>query len=233
MIQVIRANQRGHADHGWLNTYHTFSFADYYNPEMMGFRSLRVINEDRVTKGQGFGTHGHEDMEILSYVVEGAIAHKDSTGGEEVLRPHEWQRMTAGSGIRHSEYNPSKTENLHFYQIWILPEKDDLKPGYEQKMFAPEEKSGRLKLVASRNGRSDSLKINQDVSVYNSILKAGEEVSYELAEQRYGWIQVVKGTLEINGEKLNGSDGAAISEEKLLKLKALESETEFLLFDLA
>ena len=233
MLQVIRANQRGHANHGWLNTYHTFSFADYYNPEMTGFRSLRVINEDRVTEGQGFGTHGHEDMEILSYVVEGAIAHKDSTGGEEVLRPHEWQRMTAGSGIRHSEYNPSKTDKLHFYQIWILPEKDDLEPGYEQKMFAPEEKSGKLKLVASRDARDGSLKINQDVSVYNSILKAGLEVSYDLAEKRHAWIQVVKGTLEINGEKLSAGDGAAISEEKLLKLKALESETEFLLFDLA
>jgi redox-sensitive bicupin YhaK (pirin superfamily) len=172
-------------------------------------------------------------MEILSYVVDGAIAHKDSTGGEEILRPHEWQRMTAGTGIRHSEYNPSKTEKLHFYQIWILPEKDDLDAGYEQKMFAPEEKSGRLKLVASRDSHDGSLKINQDVSVYNSILKAGEEVSYDLAEKRYGWIQVVKGALEINGEKLNGSDGASISEEKLLKIKALENETEFILFDLA
>jgi redox-sensitive bicupin YhaK (pirin superfamily) len=233
MLQIVRANQRGHADHGWLNTYHTFSFANYYNPEMMGFRALRVINEDRVTEGQGFGTHGHEDMEILSYVVDGAIAHKDSTGGEEILRPHEWQRMTAGTGIRHSEYNPSKTEKLHFYQIWILPEKDDLEAGYEQKMFAPEEKSGKLRLVASRDARSGSLKINQDVSVFNSILKAGEEVSYDLAEKRYGWIQVVKGALEINGEKLNGSDGASISEEKLLKIKALENETEFILFDLA
>ena len=233
MLKVVKANQRGHADHGWLNTYHTFSFNTYYNPNMMNFRSLRVINEDRVTAGQGFGTHGHADMEILSYVVEGAIAHKDSIGGEEVLRPHEWQRMTAGSGIRHSEYNPSKTDKLHFYQIWILPEKDDLEPGYEQKMFAPEEKSGKLKLVASRDARDGSLKINQDVSVYNSILKLGEEVSYELAEKRYAWIQVVKGSLEINGEKLNASDGAAISEEKLLKAKALESETEFLLFDLA
>jgi redox-sensitive bicupin YhaK (pirin superfamily) len=233
MLQIVRANQRGHADHGWLNTYHTFSFANYYNPEMMGFRALRVINEDRVTEGQGFGTHGHEDMEILSYVVDGAIAHKDSTGGEEILRPHEWQRMTAGTGIRHSEYNPSKTEKLHFYQIWILPEKDDLEAGYEQKMFAPEEKSGRLKLIASRDSRDGSLKINQDVSVYNSILKAGEAVSYDLAEKRYGWIQVVKGALEINGEKLKGSDGASISEEKLLKIKALENETEFILFDLA
>ncbi len=233
MLQVIKSNERGHADHGWLNTYHTFSFADYYNPEMMGFRSLRVINEDRVTAGQGFGTHGHEDMEILSYVVEGAIAHKDSTGGEEILRPHEWQRMTAGAGIRHSEYNPSKTENLHFYQIWILPEKDDLPAGYEQKMFAPEEKSGKLKLVASHDARSDSLKINQDVSVFDSILSEGEEISYDLTEKRHAWLQVVKGSLELNGEKLNRSDGAAISEETALKIKALENRTEFILFDLA
>lgn len=233
MLQVVKGNQRGHANHGWLNTYHTFSFANYYNPEMMGFRSLRVINEDRVMPGQGFGTHGHEDMEILSYVVEGAIAHKDSTGGEEILRPHEWQRMTAGTGIRHSEYNPSKTENLHFYQIWILPEKEDLEAGYEQKMFAPEEKSRKLKLVASNDSRDGSLKINQDVSVFNSILNKNEEVSYDLGEKRHGWLQVVKGSLELNGEQLNASDGAAISEEKLLKIKALENESEFILFDLA
>lgn len=233
MLQIIKSNERGHADHGWLNTYHTFSFADYYNPEMMGFRSLRVINEDRVTAGQGFGTHGHKNMEILSYVVEGAIAHQDSTGGEEILRPNEWQRMTAGTGIRHSEYNPSKTKNLHFYQIWILPEKDDLQAGYEQKMFAPGEKSGKLKLVASRNGRNGSLKINQDVSVYDSILKQGEEISIDLAEKRYAWLQVVKGSLELNGEKLDQSDGAAVSEEKSLSVKATEDDTEFILFDLA
>jgi quercetin 2,3-dioxygenase len=233
MLQVIRRNERGRADHGWLNTYHTFSFADYYNPKMMGFRALQVINEDLVEAGEGFGTHGHANMEILSYVVKGAIAHKDSTGGEELLRPHEWQRMTAGTGIRHSEYNPSETEKLHFYQIWILPEKDDLEPGYEQKIFAPEEKSGKLKLVASRDARDGSLKINQDVSVYNSILKVGESVSYELANDRYAWLQVVRGTLKINGETLYAGDGAAISREKLLKIKGLESETEFLLFDLA
>ena len=233
MLQVIKSNERGHADHGWLNTYHTFSFANYYNPKMMGFRSLRVINEDRVTAGQGFGTHGHKDMEILSYVVEGAIAHKDSTGGEEILRPHEWQRMTAGTGIRHSEYNPSKTENLHFYQIWILPEKEGLKAGYEQKMFAPQEKSGRLKLVASNDARDGSLKINQDVSVYNSILKAGEEVSYDLTEKRYGFLQVVSGSLELNGETLQAGDGAEISKEKSLEIKASDDGTEFILFDLA
>lgn len=233
MLQVIKADRRGHADHGWLNTYHTFSFADYYNPQMMGFRSLRVINEDRVTKGEGFGTHGHADMEILSYVVEGAIAHKDSTGGEEILYPHEWQRMTAGSGIRHSEYNPSKTEKLHFYQIWILPEKDGLKAGYEQKMFAPEEKTGKLKLVASNDSRDGSLKINQDVSVFDSILNTGEEVSYDLTEKRYAWLQVVKGSLSINGETLEAGDGAAIGETETLKIKALTDNTEFILFDLA
>jgi redox-sensitive bicupin YhaK (pirin superfamily) len=233
MLQIIKADQRGHADHGWLNTYHTFSFANYYNPQMMGFRSLRVINEDRVTEGKGFGTHGHADMEILSYVVEGAIAHKDSTGGEEILRPHEWQRMTAGSGIRHSEYNPSKTEKLHFYQIWILPEKDGLEAGYEQKMFAPEEKTGKLKLVASNDARSGSLKINQDVSVFDSILNEAEEVSYDLTEKRYAWVQIVKGSLEINSETLEASDGAAISETETLKIKSLADNTEFILFDLA
>lgn len=233
MLQIVKANQRGHANHGWLDTYHTFSFAGYYNPQMMGFRSLRVINEDRVASGQGFGTHGHSDMEILTYVVEGAIAHKDSTGGEEILRPHEWQRMTAGTGIRHSEYNPSKTDGLHLYQIWILPEKGDLKAGYEQKMFAPLEKSGKLKLIASNDSRDGSLKINQDVSLFDSILTKDEKISYELAEKRYAWLQVVKGALEVNGEALNASDGVAISEETLLEIKATENETEFLLFDLA
>lgn len=233
MINIRRSDERGHADYGWLDTNHTFSFNTYYDPQFMGFRSLRVINEDRVTAGQGFGTHEHSDMEILSYVVEGVIAHKDSTGSEEILRPHEWQRMTAGTGIRHSEYNPSKSENLHFYQIWIVPEKNNLPAGYEQKMFALEEKSGRLKLVASNDSRDGSLKINQDVAVYNSILSANEEVSYNLTAKRHGWVQVVRGSLEINGETLQTSDGAAVSNENLLKIKALENETEFILFDLA
>jgi redox-sensitive bicupin YhaK (pirin superfamily) len=169
----------------------------------------------------------------LSYVVEGAIAHKDSTGGEEILRPDEWQRMTAGSGIRHSEYNPSKTEPLHFYQIWILPEKENLAPGYEQKMFAPDHKRGKLKLVASNDARDGSLKINQDVRVFDSILNEGEAVSYDLPEMRYGFLQVVKGSLELNGETLRASDGAAITAEELLKIKALVDGTEFILFDLA
>jgi redox-sensitive bicupin YhaK (pirin superfamily) len=192
-----------------------------------------VINEDRVTPGEGFGTHGHANMEILSYVVEGAIAHKDSTGGEEILRPHEWQRMTTGSGIRHSEYNPSKTDPLHFYQIWILSEKDDLAPGYEQEMFAPDDKRGKLKLVASDDAGDGSLKINQDVWVFDSILNEGGAVSYDLTEERYGFVQIVKGSLKLNGETLRASDGAAISTEERLKIKALVDGTEFSLFDLA
>jgi redox-sensitive bicupin YhaK (pirin superfamily) len=232
MIKVRRANERGHANYGWLDTYHTFSFNTYYDPRFMGFRTLRVINEDRVAAGEGFGTHGHANMEIITYVTEGALAHRDSTGGEETLRPHEVQRMTAGTGIRHSEFNPSETESTHLYQIWILPEKDGLTPGYEQTFFAPEEKKGKLRLVASRAGTDGSVKINQDVSLYGSILATNEEVSHKLAENRYAWIQVVKGKLEINGETLNASDGAAISDERELKIKALEGETEFLLFDL-
>ncbi len=233
MIRITRADQRGHADHGWLNTYHTFSFASYYNPGMMGFRSLRVINEDRVTPGQGFGTHSHNDMEILSYVLDGAIAHKDSTGSEATLRPHEWQRMTAGTGVHHSEYNPSKTDRLHFLQIWILPEEQGLEPGYEQKMFAPEEKSGKLRLVASKDAREGSLKINQDASVFNSILQQDEEVTYEIEGNRYAWLQVAKGSLDLNGQSLKAGDGAAISDENLLRIKGLEADTELVLFDLA
>lgn len=232
MIKIRRANERGHAVYGWLDTYHTFSFNTYYDPQFMGFRALRVINEDRIAGGEGFGTHGHANMEIITYVTEGALAHKDSTGGEETLRPHEVQRMTAGTGIRHSEFNPSATESTHLYQIWILPERDGLAPGYEQTYFPPEEKKGKLRLVASRAGTDGSVKINQDVSLYSSILAAGEEVSHKLAENRYGWLQVVKGKLEINGEALNASDGAAISDERELKIKALDDETEFLLFDL-
>lgn len=232
MIKIRRADERGHANYGWLDTYHTFSFNTYHDERFMGFRSLRVINEDKVLAGQGFGTHGHRDMEIISYVVSGALAHKDSTGGEEILRPHEIQRMTAGTGIRHSEYNPQANEDVHFLQIWILPEKENLTPGYEQTLFSPESKKGKLKLVASRAGTDGSVKINQDVAMYASILDKTDEVSYELAENRYGWIQVIKGSLEINGEFLNASDGAAISDESLLKIKALEDETEFLLFDL-
>lgn len=232
MIKVRKANERGHANYGWLDTNHTFSFNTYHDPEYMGFRSLRVINEDRVEPGQGFGTHGHSDMEIISYVVEGALAHKDSSGGSEVLKPHEVQRMTAGTGIRHSEFNPSDEEKVHFYQIWLLPEKEGLEPGYEQTYFAPEEKKGRLKLVASKGGDDGSVKINQDVALYASILDEGESVTHELADGRHGWLQVIKGKVELNGVELEASDGAAISGEERVAINSLADGSEFLLFDL-
>jgi hypothetical protein len=232
MITIRPANERGGGNHGWLDTRHTFSFSDYYDPRHMGFRALRVINEDRVAPGTGFGTHGHRDMEILSYVVSGGLAHRDSTGNAEVLRPHEWQRMTAGRGVRHSEMNASKTEPVHFYQIWILPESEGLRPGYEQKSFAPEEKTGKLKLVAARDAREGSLKIHQDVSVYNAILKADEQVEHRLAGGRHAWLQVVRGAVELNGNRLGAGDGAAVSEEEALAIRAVE-EAEITLFDLA
>jgi quercetin 2,3-dioxygenase len=232
MIKVRPAAERGHANHGWLDSRHTFSFANYYDPRFMGFSDLRVINEDRVAPGQGFGTHGHRDMEILSYVIEGGLEHRDSMGNGEVIRPHEWQRMTAGTGVRHSEFNASETDKVHFLQIWILPEKENLTPGYEQKMFAPEEKTGKLKLVASRGGDDGSLNINQDVRLYNGILPAGTELKQELAAERNAWVQIIKGEIELNGVKLTAGDGAAVSEETLLTFKA-NQDSEVLLFDLA
>lgn len=232
MLQIRRAEERGKADFGWLNANYTFSFSSYYDPRFMGFRSLRVMNEDYIEGGRGFGTHGHENMEILTYVIDGALAHKDSTGGEGVLKPHEVQRMSAGTGVQHSEFNASPTEKAHLYQIWILPEKDGIAPSYEQKYFAPEDKKGKLKLVASRDARDGSVKINQDVAVYSSILANGEEAAHEFGENRYGWLQVVKGSLAVKGEILNESDGAAISAETVLKIKSLQDDTEFLLFDL-
>ena len=232
MINIRKSDERGGGNFGWLDTKYTFSFNNYYDPHFMGFRNLRVINEDFVEANQGFGTHGHSDMEIITYVVSGALAHKDSSGGAEVLRPHEVQRMTAGSGIRHSEFNSSETEQVHLLQIWILPEEDGLEPGYEQTYFAPETKQGKLKLVASRGGDDGSVRINQDVKLYSSILKNGDEISFELAENRHAWIQIVKGSLELNGEKLLAGDGAAASDEKVLQIKSVADETEFLLFDL-
>lgn len=232
MIKIRHSDERGHADHGWLDTYHTFSFDSYYDPRFMGFRDLRVINEDRIEPKQGFPTHGHRDMEIITYVISGDLSHKDSLGNGTTIRPNDVQRMTAGTGVRHSEYS-SPADKTHLLQIWILPEKENLPPGYEQKYFAPEEKKGKLKLVASRAGSEGSVTINQDVSLYSSLLSAEETVSHELAENRHAWIQVVNGSLEVNGEFLNAGDGAAISEENILEIKALEDETELLLFDLA
>jgi hypothetical protein len=232
MITVRRADERGGGDHGWLKTRHTFSFSDYYDPSRMGFRDLRVINEDVVAPGRGFGTHGHRDMEILSYVVSGGLGHRDSMGKSEVIRPHEWQRMTAGTGVRHSEMNASKAEPVHFYQIWILPEAENIRPGYEQRLFAPEEKSGRLRLVASRDGREGSLKIHQDVSVYNALLKGGESVEHRLEAGRHAWLQVVRGAVELNGTRLGAGDGAAVSDESALTVRAVD-DGEVILFDLA
>lgn len=232
MIKIRKSDERGYANYGWLDTHYTFSFNTYYDPQFMGFRDLRVINEDFVEPDNGFPTHGHNDMEILTYIISGELTHKDSSGGEGVIRRNEIQRMTAGTGIRHSEANSSKDEKVHLLQIWILPERKNLEPGYEQKHFPPEERQGKLRLMASRAGGDGSVKINQDVKVYSSILTSDEELSYELEGDRHAWIQMVKGSLEVNGETLEQGDGAAISEENILNLRALEDETEFLLFDL-
>ena len=231
MINIRRNKERGHANYGWLDTNYTFSFSNYYDPRFMGFRSLRVINEDFIAPNQGFPTHGHRDMEILTYVIRGELSHKDSMGNGTTILPNEVQRMTAGTGILHSEYS-SPTDETHLLQIWVLPEEEDLTPGYEQTFFAPEDKQGKLKLVASRAGTDGSVTIHQDVNLYSSILAKDERVSHELAEDRHAWVQIVKGSLEINGEILNTGDGAAVSDETLLKIRSLADETEFLLFDL-
>jgi redox-sensitive bicupin YhaK (pirin superfamily) len=231
MITRRPSQERGHAQHGWLNSYHTFSFADYYDPRHMGFRTLRVINEDRVQPGKGFGTHPHRDMEIISYVLEGALAHKDSLGTGSVIRPGEVQRMSAGTGVTHSEFNSSRTELLHFLQIWILPERTGLPPSYEQRAFPTEEKRGNLRLVASRDGRERSVTIHQAVDLYISLLPPGEVVSHLLIPGRHAWIQVARGSLLLNDVTLSAGDGAAVSDESRLTVTATD-QTEVLLFDL-
>ncbi|HSP17471.1 MAG TPA: pirin family protein [Thermoanaerobaculia bacterium] len=231
MINVRKSGDRGHFDHGWLNTYHTFSFADYYDPAFMGFRTLRVINEDRVQAGAGFGTHGHRDMEIVSYVLEGALAHRDSMGHGGLIRPGDVQRMSAGTGVLHSETNGSKEEEVHFLQIWILPEERGIAPSYEQKHFDEAERRGVLRLVASPDASDGSLKIHQDTRIYSAILDKGARVTHELGPSRHGWLQVAAGEVEINGQKLSAGDGAAISGEKSVVLTG--SGAEVLLFDLA
>jgi quercetin 2,3-dioxygenase len=231
MIKIRRSDERGHADYGWLDTNYTFSFNTYYDPRFMGFRDLRVINEDYIAPDQGFPTHGHRDMEIITYVVRGELSHRDSMGNGTTIRPHEVQRMTAGTGVQHSEFS-SPTDKTHLLQIWILPEQKDLEPGYEQTLFPPEEKKSRLKLVASRGGTDGSVHINQDVALYASILDKDETVLHELKENRHAWIQIIKGKVSLNGEELAAGDGASVSEEKLLEIKSLTDETEFLLFDL-
>lgn len=232
MIVRRPAEERGRASLGWLDSRHTFSFADYHDPAHMGFRALRVINEDRVKPAQGFGTHGHRDMEIISYVLEGELAHKDSMGTGSVIRPGDVQRMSAGTGVRHSEMNPSPTDPVHFFQIWILPERRGIPPSYEQKRFEPEEKRGRLRLVASRDGRDGSVTINQDADLYAGLLQPGEGARLELRPGRHAWVQVAHGDVTVNGETLRAGDGAAISDESALDLKAT-ADAEVLVFDLA
>lgn len=232
MIAIRGSSQRGHADHGWLNTYHTFSFASYYDPAHMGFRSLRVINEDRVAAGRGFGTHPHRDMEIVSYVLEGALEHKDSLGNGEVLRPGEFQRITAGTGIAHSEFNPSPDQPTHFYQIWLLPQRNGLAPSYEQKRFDDSELRNALRLVASSDSEHGSLKIHQDARIYLSRLDAGKAVELDLSPGRHAWLQVLRGAVSLNGRELGTSDGAAVSNESKLAINATIN-AEVMLFDLA
>lgn len=230
MMTLRKATDRGHAQHGWLDSHHTFSFADYYDPKHMGFRALRVINDDRVEGGQGFGAHPHRDMEIISYVLEGALAHKDSTGTKEVIRPGDVQRMSAGTGVTHSEFNASKADEVHFLQIWLIPDKKGIKPSYEQKAFTEEEKRGRLKLVASPTGEDGSVTINTDAKVYAGLFDAGEKTTFEVP--RYAWVHVAIGKLRINDVELSAGDGLAIENEKTLRIEGIDN-AEVLVFDLA
>ncbi len=233
MIHVRKSEERGHANRGWLDSYHTFSFADYYDPEFMGFRHLRVINQDWIDKGMGFGTHPHNNMEIITYITEGALEHKDSMGTGSVIYPGDVQRMSAGTGVTHSEFNHSKTEPARLLQIWILPEENNITPSYEQKNYSQEEKSGKLRVIASKNGDNGSVKINQNVSLYASILDKDQEVNHKFDKNRYGWLQIVKGSVLLNNEyELTEGDGVAISEEQQLNLKG-KNKSEILLFDLA
>lgn len=231
MIKVRPAGERGKTRTGWLDSSHTFSFNRYYDPRYTGFRDLVVINEDYVSPGQGFGTHSHRDMEILSYVVDGALEHRDSSGGSGVLRPNELQRMTAGTGVSHSEYNESKTEPVHFLQIWIRPDRVGLKPAYEQRSFPVAERQGRFRMIASPDGSEGSLTIHQNVRVYDALLAPGDAVPYRFDGDRHGWIQVVKGSIAVNSTTLKSGDGAALSEEEMLRLEAGD-DAEILLFDL-
>ena len=232
MIRIRRSEERGRGRHGgWLDSHHTFSFANYYDPAHMGFGALRVINDDRVAAGAGFPRHPHRDMEIISYVVDGALEHKDSMGNGSVIRPGEVQRMTAGTGVAHSEFNASQTDPVRFLQIWVLPERAGIEPGYEQKDFG-EERRGRLRLVASRDGREGSVTIHQDLDLYASVLAPGEEVSHTLARGRRAWVQVVKGEASLNGEALHEGDGAAVEDIETIQLTG-DAQAELLLFDLA
>ncbi|GAO04418.1 pirin family protein [Anaeromyxobacter sp. PSR-1] len=234
MITVRKSEARGHFDHGWLDTRHTFSFADYHDEAHMGFRALRVVNEDRVKPGEGFGTHGHRDMEILSYVLAGTLAHRDSTGGGGRLRPGEVQRMSAGTGVMHSEFNGSDREEVHFLQIWLIPDRRGLKPSYEQREYPEAERRGRLRLVAAPDGADGATTIHADARVYATLLAAGERAALPLAPGRHAWVQVARGEATVNGERLRAGDGAALSGEAEVALAgAGEGTAELLVFDLA
>ncbi len=236
MITLRPSEERGHANHGWLDSYHTFSFANYYDPDHMGFRALRVINEDRVVPSKGFGTHGHRDMEIVTYVLQGALEHKDSMGNGSVIRPGDVQRMSAGTGVTHSEYNHSAQDPVHLLQIWILPERNNLAPGYEEKRFSAAEKQGKLRLVAARDGRDGAVTVHQDVDLFASLLAPGEAVAHSLRPGRHAWVQVARGAVTLNGQTLKAGDGAAVSPEGDLATDltiAAQADAEFLLFDLA
>lgn len=232
MLITRPAQTRGHADHGWLDSHHTFSFADYYDPKHMGFRALRVINDDRVAPGRGFGAHPHRDMEILSYVLEGGLAHRDSMGTGETIRPGDVQRMSAGTGVTHSEYNASATDPVHFLQIWIMPRSRGLAPSYEQRTFSREEKDGVLRLVASPDGRDGSLTIGADVSVHAGLFAAGQRTTLPLASGRHAYVQIASGQVRVNGNTLKAGDGAALSEETALEIEGIDGG-EVLVFDLA
>ena len=232
-MRIRKANERGHADLGWLSSYHSFSFGEYYDPAHMGFGPLRVINDDTVAAGAEFPAHPHADMEIISYVLEGALQHKDSTGGGSIIRPGEVQRMSAGSGIRHSEFNASQSDPVHFLQIWIMPDKRGIAPGYEQKRFSPDEKTGKLRLVVSPDGRDGSLTLQQDAYVHSSLLGNAQSVSHVLSPGRIGWVQMAAGAAQINGQRLNPGDGAAIDQAGELAISGLSEEAELLLFDMA
>jgi redox-sensitive bicupin YhaK (pirin superfamily) len=232
MIAIRRAEERGHADHGWLDSHHTFSFADYYDPSHMGFGALRVINDDTVAGGGGFPSHPHREMEIISYVIEGALEHKDSMGNGSVIRPGDVQRMSAGRGVVHSEFNASETEPVHFLQIWILPERAGLPSGYEQKFFGEDDKRGKLRLIVSPDGAEGSVRIRQDARVFATVLDAGAEVRHTIGGDRKGWLHVVKGSADLNGHRLEAGDGVAVEGEELLTISSVE-KGELLLFDLA
>jgi redox-sensitive bicupin YhaK (pirin superfamily) len=235
MLHIRRSEDRGRGEHGWLHSRHSFSFADYHDPRFMGYRDLRVINEDREEPGHGFGTHGHRDMEIISYVLDGALEHADSTGTRAVIRPGEVQRMTAGTGVRHSEYNHSKQEPVHFLQIWILPREQGLPPGYEQKAFDDADEHDALRLVASPDGREGSVTVHQDVDLYVSRLEPGAAVSFERRQDRHLWLHVARGEVRVNGKALAAGDAVATNDEEALRIEGAGTDdaAEILLFDLS